>query len=95
MNEINWMFGNNFDKVFGELYKEKTDLIDLTETFGYGNYSNWDSNFSIIDFMNKLLIMPHSFVLYFTNQFLSINFKKSGDSYINYMKNCSFYMMKN
>ena len=52
MNEINWMFGNNFDKVFGELYKEKTDLIDLTETFGYGNYSNWDSNFSIIDFMN-------------------------------------------
>ena len=86
MNEINWMFGNNFDKVFGELYKEKTDLIDLTETFGYGNYSNWDSNFSIIDFMNKLLIMPHSFVLYFTNRFLSINFKKSGDSYINYMK---------
>ena len=86
MNEINWMFGNNFDKVFGELYKEKTDLIDLTETFGYGNYSNWDSNFSIIDFMNKLLIMPHSFVLFFTNRFLSINYKKSCDSYINYMK---------
>ena len=86
MNEINWMFGNNFDKVFGELYKEKTDLIDLTESFGYGNNSNWDSNFSLIDFMNKLLIMPHSFVLYFTNRFLSINYKKSVDSYINYMK---------
>ena len=86
MNEINWMFGNNFDKVFGELYKEKTDLIDLTETYGYGNNSNWDSNFSLIDFMNKLLIMPHSFILYFTNRFLSINYKKSGDSYINYMK---------
>ena len=86
MNEINWMFGNNFDKVFGELYKEKTDLLDLTETYGYGNNSNWDSNFSLIDFMNKLLILPHSFILYFTNRFLSINFKKSGDSYINYMK---------
>ena len=86
MNEINWMFGNNFDKVFGELYKEKTDLIDFTENYGYGNNSNWDSNFSLIDFMNKLLIMPHSFVLYFTNRFLSINYKKSVDSYINYMK---------
>ena len=86
MNEINWLFGNNFDKVFGELYKEKTDLIDLTETYGYGNTSNWDSNFSLIDFMNKLLIQPHSFVLYFTNRFLSINYKKSADSYINYMK---------
>ena len=86
MNEINWMFGNNFDKCFEELYKEKTDLINFTETYGYGNNSNWDSNFSIIDFMNKLLILPHSFVLYFTNRFLSINFEKSGDSYINYMK---------
>ena len=36
------MFGNNFDKVFGELYKEKTDLIDLTETFGYGNLRERD-----------------------------------------------------
>ena len=86
MNEINWMFGNNFDKVFGEIYKEKTDLFDFCETYGYGNDSNWDSNFSLIDFMNKLLIQPHSFVLYFTNRFLSINLKKSVDSYITYMK---------
>ena len=86
INEINWMFGNNFDKVFGEIYKEKTDLIDFCETYGYGKDSNWDSNFSLIDFMNKLLIQPHTFVLYFTNRFLSINMKKSVDSYITYMK---------
>ena len=86
MNEINWMFGNNFDKVFGEIYKEKTDLIDLCETYGYGNNSNWDSNFSLIDFMNKLLTLPYTFVLYFTSKFLSINLKKSADSYITYMK---------
>ena len=86
MNEINWMFGNNFDRVFGEIYREKTDLIDFCETYGYGKDSNWDSNFSLIDFMNKLLIQPHSFVLYFTNRFLSINMKKSVDSYITYMK---------
>ena len=86
MNEINWMIGNNFNKVFGEIYKEKTDLIDFCETYGYGKDSNWDSNFSIIDFMNKLLIQPHTFVLYFTNRFLSINMKKSVDSYITYMK---------
>ena len=59
--------------------------IDL-ENNSCDNNSNWDSNFSLIDFMNKLLILPHSFVLYFTNRFLSINYKKSGDSYINYMK---------
>ena len=86
MNEINWMIGNNFNKVFGEIYKEKTDLIDFCETYGYGKDSNWDSNFSVIDFMNKLLIQPHTFVLYFTNRFLSINMKKSVDSYITYMK---------
>ena len=86
MNEINWMFGNNFDKVFGEIYKEKTDLIDFCETYGYGKDSNWDSNFSLVDFMNKLLNQPHTFVLYFTSRFLSINLKKSVDSYITYMK---------
>ena len=86
MNEINWLFGNNFDKVFGEISKEKTDLIEYSEAYGYGKDSNWDNNFSLIDFMNKLLIKPHSFVLYFTNKFLSINMKKSSDSYITYMK---------
>ena len=82
MNEIIWMFGNNFDKVFGEIYKEKTDLIDFCETYGYGK----DSNFSLDDFMNKLLYQPHIFVLDFTSRFLSIYLKKSVDSYITYMK---------
>jgi hypothetical protein len=86
INEINWMFGNNFDKVFGEISKEKTDIIEYSEAYGYGKDSNWDNNFSLIEFMNKLLIHHHSFVLYFTNKFLSINMKKSSDSYITYIK---------
>ena len=86
MNEVSWMFGNNYDRVFGEIYKEKTDLIDFCETYGYGNNSNWDTNFSLIDFMNKLLTQPYTFVLYFTSRFLSINLKKSVDSYTTYMK---------
>ena len=81
MNEIIWMFGKN-DKVFGEIFKEKTDLIDFCETYGSGK----DSNFSLDDFMNKLLYQPHIFVLDFTSRFLSINLKKSVDSYITYMK---------
>ena len=61
MNEIIWMFGNNFDKVFGEIYKEKTDLIDFCETYGYGK----DSNFSLDDFMNKLFISTSYFCVIF------------------------------
>ena len=86
MNEISWMFGNNYDKVFNVTYKDKTDLFDYGETYGYGDDSNWDSNFSLIDFMNKILIKPHTFVLYFTNKFLGVNLERSIGSYITYMK---------
>ena len=40
MNEINWLFGNNFDKVFGELYKEKSIVeVTLMDCVLYGGVS--------------------------------------------------------
>ena len=36
--------------------------------------------------MNKILIKPHTFVLYFTNKFLGVNLERSIGSYITYMK---------
>ena len=85
MTEISWMFGNNYNRIFVNIYKEKTDVFDMSETFD-NNISNWDSNFSLISFMNKLLSQPHTFILYFTHKFLGINMQRSKHSYVIFMK---------
>lgn len=43
MNEIAWLFGNNYSKVFNDIYKSKSDMFDLGEAV---DNANWDSNFS-------------------------------------------------
>ena len=85
MDEISWMFGNNYNKIFNSNYKEKSDLYDFSETFDNRN-SNWDSNFSLLEFMNKLLSRPHTFILYFTNRFLGINLQRGKGTYVTFMK---------
>lgn len=70
VSEIAWMFGNNYNTIFNNNHKSKTDTLDISDSIAH---SNWDSNFSLIDFMNKLLNQPHSFILYFTDRFLGIN----------------------
>ena len=85
MDEISWMFGNNYNKIFNSNYKEKSDLYDFSVTFDNRN-SNWDSNFSLLEFMNKLLSRPHTFILYFTNRFLGINLQRGKGTYVTFMK---------
>ncbi len=85
MTEISWMTGNNYNRIFLNIYHEKTDVFDMSETFD-NNISNWDSNFSLISFMNKLLNQPHTFILYFTHKFLGINMQRSKHSYVTFMK---------
>ena len=82
INEISWMFGNNYAKIFNETYKSKSDTLDLSEAV---TNSNWDSNFCLIDFMNTLLNKPHSFILYFSDRFLGINLHDSNNSVIQLM----------
>ena len=84
MNEISWMFGNNYNRIFNSPNK-KNDILELNEN-NDKNLSNWDSSFSLISFMNNLLNKPHSFILNFTNKFLIVNLQKDKGSYITFMK---------
>ena len=85
MNEIAWMFGNNYNRIFNPANKSKADILELNENTGK-NLSNWDSNFSLISFMNNLLNKPHSYILNFTNKFLGQSLQKEKGSYIIFMK---------
>ena len=88
LNEISWLFGNNYEKIFGSKSKKKNknnDLIDL-ENNPYINESTWDSNISLIDFMNDILTQPHSFALNFTNKILRVNIKNDSTTYAAHMK---------
>jgi hypothetical protein len=76
---------NNYDRIFLNFYHEKTDVFDMSETFD-NNIFNWDSNFSLISFMNKLLNQPNIFILYFPHKFLGINMQSIKHSYVIFMK---------
>ena len=86
VNEISWLFGNNYEKIYGVKSKklsQNNDLLDL-EKNPYFNESSWDSKMSLIDFMNDILTQPHSFVLNFTNKIL--NTQSDSTTYTAHMK---------
>lgn len=82
INEIAWMFGNNYNKIFSDTYKAKSDTLDISDNV---TNTNWDSNFCLIDFMNTLLTKPHSFILYFSDRFLGINLHNTNNTVIQLM----------
>lgn len=86
-NEISWLFGNNYEKIYGmnKIKNKNNNILDL-ESNPYINDSNWDSSISLIDFMNEILIHSHVFVLNFTNKFLRINIQTNVSTYAILMK---------
>ena len=86
-NEISWLFGNNYEKIYGlnKTKNKNSNILDL-ESNPYINDSNWDSSISLIDFMNEILIHSHIFVLNFTNKFLRINIQTNVSTYAILMK---------
>ena len=86
VNEISWLFGNNYEKMYGIKSKkinQNNDLLDL-EKNPYINELSWDSNMSLIDFMNDILNQSHLFVLNFTNKIL--NSQNDSTTYTAHMK---------
>lgn len=78
IDELSWLFGNNYTKIFEKTIGNKSDPMegaDLNEEL------NWDSNFSLVQFLNKTLQTSHSFILQFTDRFLGIgsNFSSSNN----------------
>ena len=86
MNEISWLFGNNYEKIFEAKNKNKNNLIMDLENNPYINESKWDSSTSLIDFTNDILTQPHMFVLNFTNKFLKVNIKDDLSTVSTHMK---------
>ena len=87
MNEISWLFGNNYERIYGPSNKIKSNnsVMDL-ENNSYINESSWNSNSSLIDFTNDILIQPHMFVLNFTNKFTKIKIQNDLSTYTAHMK---------
>jgi len=87
MNEISWLFGNNYEKIFGVMNKNKNNniIMDL-ENNPYINESTWDSKTSLIDFTSDILTQSHMFALNFTNKFLQINIQNDLTTYTTHMK---------
>ena len=90
MNEISWQFGNNYEKIYekknNSINKIPSNInIDL-ENNSCVNDSNWDSNTSLIDFTNNILIQPHLYMLNYSNKFLKVNIQKSFSTYHAHMK---------
>ena len=90
MNEISWQFGNNYEKIFEKknngINKIPANInLDL-ENNSCVNDSNWDSNTSLIDFTNNILIQPHLYMLNYSNKFLKVNIQKSFTTYKAHMK---------
>ena len=87
LNEISWLFGNNYEKIYGEnkIKNKNSNILDL-ESNPYINESSWDPNVSLVDFSNEILTQPHSFVLSFTNKFLKINIQNDITTYASLMK---------
>ena len=90
MNEISWIFGKNYEKIFGAKNKNKSNLIMDLENSPYINDSTWDSKSSLIDFTSDILTQPHVFVLNFTNKFLKINIKDDLSSFSTHMKELGY-----
>ena len=84
MNEISWLFGNNYEKIFAK--KNKNNLVMDLENNPYINESSWDSSTSLIDFASDILTQPHEFILNFTNKFLKININDNLSTYSTHMK---------
>ena len=60
-------------------------IVDL-ENNSCVNDSNWDSNTSLIDFTNNILIQPHIYMLNYSNKFLKVNIQKTFSTYQAHMK---------
>ena len=84
MNEISWLFGNNYEKIFQT--KNKNNLVMDLENNPYINESSWNSSNSLIDFSSDILTQPHFFILNFTNKFLKINIQNDLTTYTTHMK---------
>jgi hypothetical protein len=79
MDEVSWLFGNNYGKVFDKTFKNvEVDFKDGAEDF------NWDSNFSLINFLNTTLRTSHSYILQFADKFIG-NKKSPGQRYVKEM----------
>ena len=86
MNEISWLFGNNYEKIYGSSNKNKNNISMDLENNSYTNESTWNSNSSLIDFTSDILNQPHMFVLNFTNKFTKINIQNDLTTYAAHMK---------
>jgi hypothetical protein len=79
MDEVSWLFGNNYGKVFDKTFKNADiDFKDGSEDF------NLDANFSLINFLNTTLRTSHSYILHFADKFIG-NKKSPAQRYIKEM----------
>jgi Ca2+-binding EF-hand superfamily protein len=69
IDELSWLFGNNYTKIFEKTISNKSDPMEGADL---NDELNWDSNFSLVQFLNKTLQTSHSFILQFTDRFLGI-----------------------
>jgi hypothetical protein len=79
LDELSWLFGNNYTKVFDKTFKNvDVDTKDSNEDF------NWDSNFSLINFLNATLRTSHSSILQFADKFIGAK-KSPSQKYVKEM----------
>ena len=82
ISEINWLFGNNYEKIYGINKKKNILDIDLQNN----KYQN-NPNYTLIDMIKDILNQPHVFILYFSSQFLM---QEKSIAYVTFIKELGY-----